>query len=78
MKKINKYNWDVACWGKENVWRMYSSQEAALESCLASQPVLAPRVAASPLPLYQPLQPRVQLGYGAQPLLYNSLYTPHR
>ena len=32
-KRIDKYNWDVKCWGKENIWAGYAAQEKALKEC---------------------------------------------
>ena len=44
MERLDKYNFDVACWGKQNVWRMYRLQEAALQTCTGSYPALLPGI----------------------------------
>ena len=40
MERLNKYNLDVACWGKQNVCRMYRLQEAALQTYTGSYSAL--------------------------------------
>ena len=55
MERLNKYNFDVECWGRQNVWDMYRAQEAALTTCSGAYPTALPAVI--PLAhLYQPLQ----------------------
>ena len=65
MERLNKYNFDVECWGRQNVWDMYRAQEAALTTCSGAYPTALPAVIPQarlyqPLPastsLYQPLQ----------------------
>ena len=55
MERLNKYNFDVACWGRQNVWDMYRAQEAAMTTCSGAYPTSLPAVIPQ-VRLYQPLQ----------------------
>ena len=63
LKRINKYNWDVKCWGQGNMWAMYSAQDAALKACKGSGHLgYAATAPASTLPMYSQVQVPVALG----------------
>jgi len=63
LKRINKYNWDVKCWGQGNMWAMYSAQDAALKACKGSGHLgYAATAPASTMPLYSQVQVPVALG----------------
>lgn len=55
MERLNKYNFDVACWGRQNVWDMIRAQEAAMTTCSGAYPTSLPAVIPQAR-LYQPLQ----------------------
>jgi len=52
-KRIDKYNWDVKCWGKENMWAGYAAQEKALKECGGVGGRAGAMPTLSTLPVYQ-------------------------
>ena len=52
-KRIDKYNWDVKCWGKENTWAGYAAQEKALKECGGVGGGTGATPTYSKLPVYQ-------------------------
>ena len=52
-KRIDKYNWDVKCWGKENTWAGYAAQEKALKECGGVGGRAGAMPTLSTLPVYQ-------------------------
>ena len=51
--RIDKYNWDVKCWGKENTWAGYAAQEKALKECGGVGGRAGAMPTLSTLPVYQ-------------------------